>query len=51
MNQKIPDTHNLKGLIHYKLNEIDLSLKSFDKAIKLNDKFLAAYQNKGYIFI
>lgn len=45
-----PDYHNLKGIKYYKHGEMIEAIKSFKKAIKLNNTYIEAYINLGVTY-
>ncbi len=47
---KIPQYHNIVGLINFRLNDLEKSISDFEKAININPNFYSAYYNLGLLF-
>ena len=47
---KIPQYHNIVGLINFRLNDLEKSILDFEKAININPNFYSAYYNLGLLF-
>ena len=47
---KIPQYHNIVGLINFRLNDLENSILDFKKAINLDPNFYSAYYNLGLLF-
>ena len=46
-----PFLYNLKGMTEIKLNEFEVSLRSFKKAIEINENYVEAYNNLATSYI
>jgi tetratricopeptide (TPR) repeat protein len=42
--------YNMRGIAYYRQGQIEKAISDYNKAIKINPEFAAAYPNRGYVY-
>ena len=51
INPNLPELNNNLGLVYLNLNDVEKSIKYFQKAINLNKNYILAYTNLGMAYV